>query len=155
VIYIGYGVVHSRLTGRKYSDQPALHDASTAYTGAWLAIAGVAMLILTRGFDVLQESYKGSLTSHVDWSWLDRMRHGFADVFSMEAWLSCSWFLLVPLAINAFFLCPLVFYRAGSALEGGVEGQDKRVLASFLLSGSLLIATLAYFGGVTWHSLFS
>jgi APA family basic amino acid/polyamine antiporter len=144
VIYIGYGVVHSRLTGRKYSDQPALHDASTAYTGAWLAIAGVVMLVLTRGFDVLQESYKESLTSHIDWSWLERMHQGVAEVFSKEAWLSRSWFLLVPLAVNAFFLCPLIFHRANSARAGGAT-ESGRIRASLIMSGSLLAATLVYF----------
>src|SRR5262249_820127 len=136
-IYIGYGVVHSRLTGRKYSDQPALHDASTAYTGAWLAIAGVVMLVLTRAFDVLQESYKASVASHTDWAWQARMRQGLSDVFSADAWLDRSWFLLVPLAINAFFLCPLVFHRARSAMAAGAEGARARIRASLLLSGSL------------------
>src|SRR5262249_37063034 len=135
-IYIGYGVVHSRLTGRRYSDQPALHDVSTAYTGAWLAIAGVVMLILTRAFDVLQESYKESVTSHAGWSWLEHMRHGMGDVFSADAWLSRSWFLLVPLAINAFFLCPLVFRRASAARAGGAT-ESGRIRASLIMSGSL------------------
>jgi basic amino acid/polyamine antiporter, APA family len=151
VVYIGYGVVHSRLTGRRYTDQPALHDASTAYTGAWLAIAGVVMLVLTRAFDVLQESYKASVTSHADWTWLARMQHGLTDVFTANAWLERSWFLLVPLAINAFFLCPLVFHRARSAMAAGAEGTRGRIRASLLLSGSLLAAIVVYFGLVALH----
>jgi APA family basic amino acid/polyamine antiporter len=151
VVYIGYGVVHSRLTGRRYSDQPALHDASTAYTGAWLAIAGVVMLVLTRAFDVLQESYRSSVTSHPNWSWLARMQHGVSDVFSGDAWLDRSWFLLVPLALNAFFLCPLVFHRARSAMAGGAEAEQGRIRTSFALSGLLMAATLVYFGLVAFH----
>src|SRR6185295_16916739 len=58
VIYVGYGAVHSRLTGRHNADRPAEHDARTAYTGAWLALIGVALLVFMRGFDVWLEATK-------------------------------------------------------------------------------------------------
>src|SRR6185503_1381117 len=44
VIYVGYGSVHSRLTGQHTSEHPAEHAAETAYTGAWLGVIGTALL---------------------------------------------------------------------------------------------------------------
>src|SRR5262249_11422692 len=52
VIYVGYGSVNSRLTGRRDADHQQAHDAHTAYTGAILAVIGAALLFFMRAFDV-------------------------------------------------------------------------------------------------------
>jgi APA family basic amino acid/polyamine antiporter len=46
VIYVGYGVVHSHLTGRQRSENPAAHDAHTARAGLGLALLGVVLLLV-------------------------------------------------------------------------------------------------------------
>jgi APA family basic amino acid/polyamine antiporter len=148
VVYIGYGVVHSRLTGRKYSDQPGEHDASTAYTGAWLAVAGVLMLLLTRAFDVFQDAFKGGET--LEWS--ARWKGAWSQVWSADAWLQPSWFLLVPLAVNAFLLCPIIYYRAFNALSAKPLGQSRRIGASLAISTLLIVATVVYAFLVASHA---
>jgi hypothetical protein len=105
------------------------------------------MLLLTRGLDLLQESFK----NHPNEAWGARMRVALGDVFTADAWLARSWFLLVPLAINAFFLCPLVFHRANSARAGGATTESGRIRASLIMSSSLLAATLVYFAAVYLH----
>ena len=52
VVYVGYGAAHSRLAQHEHHERPAEHLAHTAFTGAWLAAAGTALLFATRGFDL-------------------------------------------------------------------------------------------------------
>lgn len=145
VIYIGYGAVHSRLTGRSLSDRPAEHDARTAYAGAWLAVIGVGMLFLTRVLDLWQ----GALKSHTDLAGWAQARAAFADVWTAEPWRELSWFLIVPLAINALILCPIVVRRAGRAEAGGAAAGG-RAATSRLVAYVLTFATLVYFGWLTY-----
>jgi len=107
-IYVGYGSVNSRLTGREQADRPAEHNARTAYTGAWLAIIGVALLVLMRGFDIWLEALK----TRKDITGSAKLTAALGDVFTSAPWLEVSWFLIVPLALNAFVLCPIVIMRA-------------------------------------------
>src|SRR6185503_6061177 len=58
VIYVGYGAVKSRLTGRALAPVPAEHDAQTAYLGSWLGVIGAALLFFMRGFDLWLEAMK-------------------------------------------------------------------------------------------------
>jgi len=101
VIYVAYGSIHSHLTGRRSSASPADHDATTALEGVVLAWAGTALLILTRSFDIWRMAPEGA-------SFL-------ATVSARTAWLEPSAFLLVPLALNAYLLCPLAIRRARKA----------------------------------------
>jgi len=141
VIYVGYGAVHSRLTGREHAAQPAEHDARTAYTGVWLAIIGVVLLVLTRGFDIWLEALKSRENS----SGASKMTSAFGDVFTAGPWLEVSWFLIVPLALNAFVLCPIVIARALRAgRQGGNEGQAGITTSSLIIAIVLAGATAVY-----------
>src|SRR6185436_15795116 len=130
VIYVGYGAVHSRLTGREHAARPAEHDARTAYTGAWLAIIGVALLVFMRGFDIWLEALK----ARADMAGLSKMTAALGDVFKPAPWLEVSWFMIVPLALNAFVLCPIIIARALRARKAGCTASTANV--------SLLIAIL-------------
>jgi APA family basic amino acid/polyamine antiporter len=141
VIYVGYGTIHSRLTGRKYTDRPAEHDAISAYTGAWLAVVGVAMLLFMRGLDVWQER----LTAHEDLSTWGRAGAALSDLFHAGPWVEVSWFLIVPLALNAFLLCPIVIRRAMTALHEGGGGRPGQVRASLGVACALTATTILYF----------
>ena len=131
VIYVGYGAVNSRLTGRARSDNPAAHDAHTSRTGAVLAIAGAALLILMRGFDVWLEASKQDGATAAS---------ALRTVLSAAPWLEVSWFLIVPLALNAFILCPIVIRRSMKAKSQGVAGGDQNFAIAILLT----IATVVY-----------
>jgi hypothetical protein len=148
VIYVGYGAVHSRLTGRHHADQPAEHDAHTAYTGAWLAIIGVALLVFMRGFDIWLEAMK----AHEESSGSAKMASAFSDVFKSQPWLEVSWFLIVPLALNAFVLCPIVVIRALRARrEGGAEGRAGITAMSLVVAIVVAVLTVIYFLMVSSH----
>lgn len=144
VIYVGYSAVHSRLTGRHHAERPEEHDARTAYTGAWLAIIGIALLFFMRGFDIWLEALKTRET----------MAAAFIDVFRVAPWVEVSWFLIVPLALNAFVLCPIVIVRA---LRAGRAGGDDRgagmTSSSLIVSIVLMVATIAYLLLIAKHNL--
>jgi len=142
VIYVGYGAIHSRLTGRHRAERPAEHDARTAYTGTWLAIIGVALLVFMRGFDVWLDALK----TREEMAGVSKMASALGDVFRSAPWLEVSWFLIVPLALNAFVLCPIIITRALRAgREGGNEGQTGITSSSLIVAIVLLAATVIYF----------
>jgi len=149
VIYVGYGAVHSRLTGRQHAKRPAEHDAHTAYIGAWLAIIGVALLVLMRGFDIWLEAMK----THQESSGSAKIAAALSDVFKTAPWLEVSWFLIVPLALNAFVLCPIVVFRALRAnREGGAEGRAGITAMSLIVAIVLTVLTVIYFLMVSSHA---
>jgi APA family basic amino acid/polyamine antiporter len=142
VIYVGYGAIHSRLTGRHHAERPAEHDARTAYTGTWLAIIGVALLVFMRGFDVWLDALK----TREEMAGVSKMTSALGDVFRSAPWLEVSWFLIVPLALNAFVLCPIIITRALRAgREGGNEGQAGITASSLIVAIVLSAATVIYF----------
>src|ERR1041384_70566 len=144
VIYVGYGSVHSRLTGREHADRPAEHDARTAYTGAWLAVIGIALLVFMRGFDVWLEALK----THEDLNGGSKILAALGDVLKTAPWMEVSWFLIVPLALNAFVLCPIVIRRALKAgREGGGEGQAGITSSSLIVAIVLLAVKAGREGG--------
>jgi len=140
VIYVGYGAVKSRLTGRDLAPVPAEHDAQTAYLGAWLGVIGAALLFFMRGFDLWLEAMK------------ERHSVGAAlgDVMKLGPWLEVSWFLIVPLALNAFILCPIIIARALRARKAGCTASTANVslliaiLLAVLSAGFLLLVALEY-----------
>lgn len=144
VIYVGYGAVRSRLTGRHHAERPAEHDARTAYTGAWLALIGVALLVFMRGFDVWLEAVKASEGSTA----------AIRAVFRAAPWMEVSWFLIVPLALNAFVLCPIVIKRALRAgREGGAVGREGVTSSSLVVATVLAVGTVVYLLLLTKHNL--
>ncbi len=150
VIYVGYGAVHSRLTGRQHADRPAEHDARTAYTGAWLAIIGVALLVFMRGFDVWLDALK----THEGPGGISKGTAALGDVLKSAPWFEVSWFLIVPLALNAFVLCPIVITRALRAgREGGNAGQAGITSSSLIVAIVLSVVTIIYFLLLAKHNL--
>ncbi len=137
VIYVGYGAVRSRLTGRQHAENPAAHDAHTALTGVWLAIIGIALLVFMRGFDVWLEAQKAGAEAGV------RAASAVGEVFKLAPWMEVSWFLIVPLALNAFVLCPIVIKRAMRARrEGALVTSSSVVIASALIALTLIYLLL-------------
>jgi APA family basic amino acid/polyamine antiporter len=134
VIYVGYGSVNSRLTGRREADHPQAHDAHTAYTGAILAVIGAALLVFMRGFDVFLAALKTHEDTAGDAKWA-----ALRDVMTSDPWLTLSWFLAVPLALNALVLCPIVIRRALRARQApdaaSFAGQTAASLAIALVLG--------------------
>jgi APA family basic amino acid/polyamine antiporter len=144
VIYVGYGAVNSQLSGRKASEEPAEHNARTAYSGAVLAILGVGSLFFMRGV----EAWLTALDSHRDLSLLAKTGAALGDVLRPGPWLELSWFLVVPLALNAFLLCPIILRRALKARAGPDSRKFELLtsrsvaIAALIVSGSLLYLAL-------------
>ncbi len=123
VIYASYGSLKSRLTGRALAEKLELHDAQSAHTGACLALAGVALLIITRVADVLR----------------------LGDKAPFHWWFVNSWWLTVPLIINAALLCPEVLARAKRAMH--VELPDAIMMKAkraTRIAKSLMAATVIF-----------
>ncbi len=135
-IYAGYGSRRSRLSGRAAAVLCGMsegdHEARSARTGVWLAFAGTALLFATRGFDLLVAGFRTA------------GRASAAELLRPAAWLAPSWFLIVPLALNAVVLCPIVVFRARRAGALGAERTGTTVAAAAALAG----ATLVYLGFV-------
>jgi basic amino acid/polyamine antiporter, APA family len=103
-IYATYGVKHSRLTGRT-PDNAAAHDVYAARTGAALALLGTLLLVAMRALDLALTALKAHPGGP------GRLGAVLAATLKGGAWTEASWFLLVPLVINAFILCPIVIKR--------------------------------------------
>jgi hypothetical protein len=148
-IYLAFGSIHSRLTGREVTEATAArHDLQTSFAGAVMAIAGTAMLLLTRGLDLYLLAYKAA----GDLPWTERAAAGIAALGRPEPWLEVSWFLVVPLVVNGLYVCPASLRRClRSRRQGGWE--DSVALPAFVigLSGALLAATLVYLGSLLTH----
>ena len=143
VIYVGYGAVRSRLTGRQHAESPAAHDAHTALTGVWLAIIGIALLVFMRGFDVWLEAQKAGAEAGA------RASSALGEVFKLAPWMEVSWFLIVPLALNAFVLCPIVIKRAMRARREGAAVTS----SSVVIASALMVLTLIYLVLLAKHNL--
>jgi len=143
VIYVGYGSIHSRLTGSHQAERPEEHRANTAYIGAWLGLIGTALLFLMRGFDLWLEAQKIS----DDRTPLTRAA-AFHELLTSEPWLQVSVFLVVPLALNAFVLCPIIFKRASEA-----KGAATRTAGfSRAIAAALFVVTAGYLLAVWLHN---
>jgi APA family basic amino acid/polyamine antiporter len=174
IIYAAYGSVHSRLRGRHLSEDPNVHDASTALGGAWLAVAGTALLFLTRGFDIILGAFQefsqldrwGMVVTHLGpvmrgipgldavfsvfhnyqplTAWELALR-ATLHVFEGSHWLEVSWFLIVPLAFNAIIFCPVVIRRSLHVRDAVPAGRPVRQANSALLIAAiLLVFIIAY-----------
>jgi len=119
VIYVAYGAIHSRLMSTDMKKHSPEHLAYTARLGVVLLLIGDAMLFLTRIFDLFKPAY----TKLTDLSGWDRFAAAFQQTFQAANWTKLSFFLIVPLAVNAFILCPLIIRRAAKA--GGYSKKDR------------------------------
>jgi uncharacterized membrane protein YidH (DUF202 family) len=125
VVYIAYGAVRSRLTGRHIAEDPAQHDAETAWSGATLGLAGLVILFGALAFDIA----------------VRRTQPGGTD----ESFMNPSWFLLVPLIVNVVLLFPPNIARAKRAIDAGVSGAHRqRSVISMAISAILMVAGIAY-----------
>lgn len=146
IIYVGYGSMNSRLTGREQTDDVAALEARTAYTGAWLGVIGTALLLIMRAFDIVILSQKwmmaiGDAEANSDTinqllkvePWLkaltDPNGSAMASLGMAASWLEKSWFMIVPLALNLLVLCPIVIRRAMKGKGKGSTGTSIGIAA--------------------------
>ncbi|MGH9760712.1 MAG: hypothetical protein ACREDR_49585, partial [Blastocatellia bacterium] len=66
------------------------------------------LLFFMRSFDVFLQALK----SHDSLIGSARYSAALTDTFTSGPWLELSWFLVVPLALNAIVLCPIIIRRA-------------------------------------------
>ena len=84
---------------------------------------------------------------------VSKMTSALGDVFRAAPWLEVSWFLIVPLALNAFVLCPIIITRALRAGgKGGNEGQPGITASSLIVAIVLVAVTVIYFVLVAKHN---
>jgi APA family basic amino acid/polyamine antiporter len=122
LIYVGYGAIHSRMMHTDMKKRSPEHLAYTARLGVILLLIGDGMLFLMRGFDVYRMTHR-SLT-HLAGS--ARTSAALHYVFSAKPWFEMSWFLVIPLLLNTFILCPLIIRRASQARTMSEKDQETR-----------------------------
>jgi APA family basic amino acid/polyamine antiporter len=132
VIYVSYGSVKSRLTGKEVTDNLTAHEARTAYTGAWLGVIGTILLVLMRWFDLWLIALK------------DENLQGSPLAASLkgDAWLEKSLFMILPMALNALILCPTVILRARKAMRD--PAQSGKATIALAVAAVLAILTIIY-----------
>ncbi len=129
VIYIAYGAVRSKLTGRDMAPDAAAHNAETAWAGSSLGAAGLVLLFIALVLDIHARA-AGEAT--------------VAGVAAESLW-NPSWFLVVPLVLNVLLLYPVTILRAQKALTAGVSGVDRRrATAAIAVSVVMLVAGVTY-----------
>ena len=117
--------MRSRLTGREKAARHEQHDAETAYTGAILAILGLALLIITRIADFV---HMGA-AAPANWAFQ------YSPLF----------FWTIPLLLNAGLLCPVVLARAARAKRGKPTPEESsKVGKATAIAIVLMLATIAY-----------
>jgi APA family basic amino acid/polyamine antiporter len=123
VIYVAYGSVRSRLTGRVGAGDAASHDVRTAAAGAGLGVFGTALLFAARFADLARAGSRAS----------------GATIFTPSLWLT------VPMLLNVFVLCVVVIRRALRARRAQLPPAEGRRAAIAIGVASLLAAgTLGY-----------
>jgi APA family basic amino acid/polyamine antiporter len=138
LIYVGYGAIHSRLMSSDMKKRSPAHLAYTARLGVTLLLIGDAMLFLTRGFDLYRVAHQ-HLTDLSGWA---RLTAAFHHVFEAGLWLEMSWFLVIPLALNAFIMCPLIILRA--AQSRGETGMDRKSRTSAAIAAVVAVLSIIY-----------
>src|SRR5262245_59794567 len=102
IVYVLYGSVKSRLTGRDIAENPAVHDASTAWNGVMLAIVGIILMFITHFADVARQG------THTGW------------FFTASPWL------IAPLIGFILVLYPTIIFRANRAKQGNLPPSDRQ-----------------------------
>jgi amino acid transporter len=120
IVYVGYGSVKSRLTGRAHAENPNVHDANTAYYGVWLGIWGLLLMLLTRVADITR------MGAEAPEAW----------------WFQNSFWLTIPLLLNLTLLYPVVLVRAGRAMRSGVLPDRERSRASMAFKTAVILIAL-------------
>ncbi|MBY0525344.1 MAG: amino acid permease [Gemmataceae bacterium] len=163
VIYVGYGIAHSHLTGRHRSDRPFAHDGYSARAGVGLAFLGVALLmvmhVLTLGLGGREDALKAASEAGRNITFADEWRAGIAAIQQGSNWLALPglvrnelfWFVVLPLALNAFVLCPIVMVRARRAAREG-EIPTALMRQTMLAVVTLTVAVTVYFACLAWYN---
>jgi basic amino acid/polyamine antiporter, APA family len=138
VIYSGYGILHSRMQAGDENQERSDRLAYSAEVGAILAWTGTGLLVITHAFDVFIEALKTNADLH---GWL-LASNSLSAVFQADAWNRIFWFLDVPLAVNAFILCPMVLARSRAA--AGRTKKAKTARAAALALGILITVYFFY-----------
>ena len=144
LIYVAYGSINSRLMSEDMKKRSAEHLAYTARLGAVLLLLGDALLFLTRGFDLFRMAQKN--LAHLSGG--ERFAASLHQVFQAGPWLEMSWFLVVPLALNALVLCPLIIRR--SAQANSLSETDKRSRAASYTAVVVSVLSLIYLWAVVF-----
>jgi APA family basic amino acid/polyamine antiporter len=169
VIYVGYGSMKSVLTGAHTTESKAEHLAHTAHTGMWLLLIGTALLIFMRAFDVWLMAHKWMAaiqdpTANADAMeslskaepWLTSLTANagapIANVFRLAPWLELSFFLIVPMALNALVLCPIIIRRAMRArADGAAEPYASKAATSMAVATIVALVSIGYLLMVVLH----
>jgi basic amino acid/polyamine antiporter, APA family len=123
ILYVVYGSVKSRLTGRDLAENPAVHDASTAWNGVMLAIVGIILMFITHFADIARQGGP----AHSGW------------FFAASPWL------IAPLIGFVVILYPTIIMRANRAKQGNIPAFDKqRAKQALNLTAILLLFTFIY-----------
>jgi len=138
LIYIAYGVIHSRMMSSDMKKRSPEHLAYTARLGIILLLIGDALLFLTRGFDVFRMTHRGliQLTGG------EKFVTSLHAVFQAKPWLELSWFLVIPLLLNTVIMCPLIIRRAAQAIR--ISAQDRRTRISAVGAAIVGLLSLIY-----------
>jgi len=134
LIYIAYGSIHSRLMSSDMKKRSPEHLAYTARLGVILLLIGDAMLFLMRGFDLYQLAHK-KLVNLSGW---ERFTTALHDTFHLSLWTEMSWFLVIPLVLNALILCPLIIRRASQAQGVSIKDKESRAAAAMAIVVAVL-----------------
>jgi hypothetical protein len=98
-------------------------------------------VFLTRGLDLFLLSY----TARAGLPWGERAAGALGALRQWGPWLEVSWFLIVPLAVNGLYLCPMLLRRCLRARRHG-GWQGAAALPAFVVaSGALLFAGTAIY----------
>jgi APA family basic amino acid/polyamine antiporter len=162
VIYVGYGSMRSVLTGAHTTESKAEHLAHTAYTGMWLLVIGTALLVFMRAFDVWLVAHKWMAalqdpTANADAMeslskaepWLSALGANagapIANVFRLAPWMEKSFFLIVPMALNALALCPIIIRRALRArARGASPAYAGKAATAMAVAGLIGVLSIGY-----------
>jgi basic amino acid/polyamine antiporter, APA family len=149
VIYAGYGSFNSRLTGTAASRETVSHSVQAYFNGVWLLLAGTSLLFLLRGIDIFQAAYH----ANKGLAGFEKAGAAFALLLTPGPWLKVSWFLIVPLVLNSFVLCPVIIRKSMKTWR--MEDQLGRYSrTSFAMSAALVLFSAFYLCGVTAYNLF-
>jgi basic amino acid/polyamine antiporter, APA family len=136
VIYAGYGLLHSRLS-QAGDENKLARLAHSVHIGGWLALVGTFLLYCMRGLDIMLTAGKEVTQANLG----QRISLGFERLLTAAPWTELSWFLLIPLLMNAIVLCPILISRS-VRLRKLSPSPDMRV--PFVLSVLLMVWTVAY-----------
>ncbi len=134
VVYVGYGSVRSRLTGEEGSGDRQEHASRTAFTGAILGLIGTGLLFFMHATGLFLGAVRDGASAG----------EAMSNIFTAANWLGKDWFMIVPLALNAVALFPVVVIRA-------LRGKGKESRASIAIAAVIGLLTLIYLVMVFTH----